>query len=142
MAQTKKKRRRKHRGTQAGTVERPTRARRPATKQDRRELAKERREERLGRPPSWRSALGRAALAAALFLVIAYFLFEGRVRDVILATAFAFPVYVLAAYYTDLFRYRRYTRRKAREGGSGGDQESRPTSAAQGRAGSRRSRRG
>ena len=142
MAQTKKKRKRKHRGTQAGTVERPTRSRRPVTKEDRREVAKERREERLGRPPSWRSAIGRAALAAALFLVIAYFLFEGRTIDIVLATGVAFPVYVLAAYYTDLWRYRRYKRRKAREGGAGGDAGARSAAPARGRKGSGRSRRG
>lgn len=133
MAQTKKRRKRKHRGTQAGSIERPSRPRRPQAKGDRRELARQRREERLARPPSWRAAAGRAAFAAALFLAIAYFLLDRRPVAVILATVIAFPVYVVAAYYTDLWRHRRYTR-----GANGGGAA---TSAA-GRTRSRWSRRG
>ena len=70
MAQTKKRRRRKHRGTQAGTIERAGRTGRSQTKADGRNIARERRLERLERAPTWRSAVNRAAIAAALFGVL------------------------------------------------------------------------
>lgn len=108
MAQTKKKRRRKHSGTQAGTVQRRSAPRKPHTKEDRRAVAKERREERMSRPPSWKSAVARAALAAALFLAIAYFFLGQQPSQVAVATLAAFVVYIPAAYYTDRWRYNRY----------------------------------
>ena len=65
MAQTKRKRRSKHRGTAAGTIEsrgrtgrKPTASERSAGKQER---ARQRRLERLDRPPTWKSAGRRAA---------------------------------------------------------------------------------
>jgi hypothetical protein len=114
MAQTRKRRKRKHRGTQAGTVERRSRPGRAQTKEDRRDLARRRREERLSRPPSWRAAVGRAALAAGLFLLVAYFLLGRRPEQAILPTVLAFLVYIPAAYYTDLWRYQRWMRRTGR----------------------------
>jgi hypothetical protein len=125
VAQTRKRRKRKHRGTQAGTVERARPSRRPAATTDRRELARQRREERLSRPPSWRGALGRAGLAAALFLVIAYFLLDRRPTAVIIPTILAFLVYLPAAYYTDMWRYRRWMRRSG-GGAAGRPSRSRP----------------
>jgi hypothetical protein len=68
MAQTKKKRRSKHRGNAAGVIEARGRTGRKPTVEERkasgRELAAERRRERMMRPPSWKSAATRAALAA------------------------------------------------------------------------------
>jgi hypothetical protein len=115
MAHTRKKRRKKHRGTQAGTVARPTSAPRskgPQTKAEGRQLARQRREERLSKPPSWKSAVTRAAFAAVLFVGVAYFLFRDQpgksVADVLGLSLVAFIIYVPAAYYTDAWRYRRH----------------------------------
>ena len=116
MAQTKRKRRRKHRGTPAGTIERPGRTGRPQTRQEAKQISRQRRAERLDRPPTWRSATIRAALAAALFgvLMVAFFGYE-PVRAVALA-AFIFLVYIPLGYGTDLalrrFRQRRNAARK------------------------------
>jgi hypothetical protein len=118
MAQTKRKRRRKHRGTQAGTIERPGRTGRPQTKAEARKIARERRLERLDRPPTWSAAAKRAAIAAALFggLVIAAF-GQPPGAGVTLA-ALMFLLYIPMGYYTDLFIYRR-RRRKAGDARSG-----------------------
>ena len=67
MAQTKRKRTRKHRGTPAGTIDRAGRTGRPQTRQDAKQIARERREERLNRPPTWRSAvIGTARISSGV----------------------------------------------------------------------------
>jgi anti-sigma-K factor RskA len=119
MAQTRRRRRTKHRGNAAGVVEargrtgrRPTAAEKnPKAKKD--TTARERRLERLNRPPSWRSAFNRAMVAALLMLLLSLFL----VKKPSTAIAF-FPVvlalYVPVSYYTDLYLYRRRMRGKER----------------------------
>jgi hypothetical protein len=117
VAQTKKKRRRKHRGTQAGTVERAGRSRRSQAKTDSRTAARERRLERLDRPPTWRGAMNRAAIAAALFgvLVIVAFGRDPAAGAVLALLTFLF--YIPLGYYVDLFIHRRRQRRKAQQAG-------------------------
>ena len=63
MAQTKRKRTRKHRGTPAGTIERSGRTGRPQTRQDAKQISRQRRQERLDRPPTWKSAAKKFAAA-------------------------------------------------------------------------------
>ena len=110
MAQTKKKRRRKHRGTQAGTVERRTQGRAPARSQ-RAMTPEQRRHERLSAPPTWKGTLNRAALAAIFFGVIAYLILDRTVPQAAILAAFALVVYVPMSYYTDLLMHRRYMRK-------------------------------
>src|SRR5437763_164803 len=62
MAQTKRKRKTKHRGTQAGTVESRGRTGRRPTQAEGRKITRDRRKTRLDRPPTWRSALNRDAI--------------------------------------------------------------------------------
>ena len=120
MAQTKRKRRSKHRGTAAGTIEsrgrtgrKPTAQERSAGKQDQ---ARQRRLERLDRPPTWKSAGQRALIAAAVFLVAVLVLFKQKPGPAISLAAFMVLVYLPMGYYTDLFLYRRRQRKKAEEG--------------------------
>ncbi len=115
MAQAKRKRRKKRHGTQAGTVARPqkttaTAKGRPSTKAERQALARQRRHDRLSTPPSWSGALQRAGLAAVFFLAVAYFLLKESLATAAVLALLALLLYVPAAYYTDLWRYRRYTR--------------------------------
>ena len=70
MAQTRKKRRRKHRGTQAGTIDRAGRTGRPRTREEAKQISRQRRQERLDRTPTLKGAVQRAALAAALFTAL------------------------------------------------------------------------
>src|SRR5919108_5348687 len=117
MAHTKRKRRSKHRGTAAGTVEargrtgrKPTASERNAGKQ---EQARQRRLERLDRPPTWKSAGQRALIAAGVFLVAILVLFRQNVGAAISLAAFMVLIYLPMGYYTDLFMYRRRQRKKA-----------------------------
>ena len=66
MAQTKRKRTRKHRGTPAGTIDRAGRTGRPQTREDAKQISRQRRQDRLDRPPTWSGAVNRAAIAAAI----------------------------------------------------------------------------
>jgi hypothetical protein len=114
MAQTKRKRRRKHRGTQAGTIERAGRTGRPQTRQEAKQITRQRRAERLDRPPTWRSALNRAAIAAALFGVLVVVLFGRPVSAGVFLAAFMFLLYIPLGYGTDMVIYRVRQRRKQR----------------------------
>src|SRR3954447_26419426 len=74
MAQTKKKRRRKHRGTQGGRIDRRPargRARSRAEAQSRaRNRTKKKGGPRVPQPPSWSSALKKGGIAAVLFVAV------------------------------------------------------------------------
>ena len=113
MAQTKKKRRRKHRGTQAGTIDRAGRTGRPQTRADARSISQQRRQERLEREPTLRGAVNRAAVAAIIFgLVIVLAFDESPVAGASLA-AFMLVFYIPMSYYTDRLLWRRRQRKAA-----------------------------
>ena len=114
MAQTRKKRRSKHRGTQAGTIETPGRtgravsSNRPATRQA---SARQRREDRFDKEPTWRSSLNRAAFAAAILAIFISVTQKNVVQGVILGVL-AMILYVPMSYYTDRMLWRRRQRQK------------------------------
>jgi hypothetical protein len=111
MAQTKRKRRSKHRGNAAGMVESRSRTSgkvAPSAKGGRGAL----RTDRLDRPPSWRSAINRAAIATVLFIAVITIL----QKNFALATgigAFMFLTYIPLGYYTDAYIYKRRQAKKA-----------------------------
>src|SRR5919199_5898503 len=113
MAQTKRKRTRKHRGTPAGTIERAGRTGRPQTREDAKRIARERRQERLNRPPSWRSAVNRAAIAAAVFAVLLILALGNTVGAGVAIACVVFLIYIPLGYATDLLIYRFRMRKKA-----------------------------
>ncbi len=117
MAQTKRKRRRKHRGTQAGTVEARGRTGRPQTRSEAKQIRRNIREERLNRPPSWRSSLNRAAISAVIFGVFAVLLLDVPIASAVLLTAVMVLLYLPLSYYTDRFIYNRRQRQRAASGG-------------------------
>jgi hypothetical protein len=108
MAQTKRKRTRKHRGTPAGTIERAGRTGRPQTREDAKRVARERRSERMDKPPTWRSAVNRAAIAAAVFGVLVVVAFDKGPAEGSALAAFMFLVYIPLGFVTDkmIYRYR------------------------------------
>jgi hypothetical protein len=111
MAQTKRKRTRKHRGNAAGIVERPahntrgagasTGKRRPQTKEETRLEARRRRQERMNRVPTWKGAVQRAGIAAALFAVLITIFFKEKVATSLSIAAFMLVVYIPLSYLTD-----------------------------------------
>ena len=117
MAQTKKKRRSKHRGNAAGMVETRGRTGRPPSASERKlsdkELAAQRRRDRMMREPSWNSAAKRAALAAIVFGVLLVFAFGTEVVQAISLTGFVFLFYIPLGYYTDQVIYRRRVKQEA-----------------------------
>jgi len=114
MAQTKRKRRSKHRGTAAGTIETRGRTGRPPSSEERKKQARAAaREKRLNTPPTWKQSLMRASVAA---LVMFLFLFitakHNKFASALVFAVFALILYVPAGYYLELFMYRRRQRRK------------------------------
>jgi anti-sigma-K factor RskA len=120
MAQTKRKRRTKHRGTAAGTVEaRGRTGRRPTAEERKKEARVQAREQRLNKPPSWRSSMNRAAIATiAVFFMLLLFNSMGKhhaKNPVIVAgvpALMAFLIYIPAGFYFDSMIYRRRQRRR------------------------------
>jgi hypothetical protein len=108
MAQTKRKRRTKHRGNAAGMVEaRGRTGRRPEAPKDRRAA----RADRFNRPPTWRSAMTRAGIAAVLFIVVVTIV-SGNLGSALAIGALLFVLYVPLGYYTDDFIYKRRLKKK------------------------------
>ncbi|MBA3263503.1 MAG: hypothetical protein H0T69_13735 [Thermoleophilaceae bacterium] len=115
MAQTKRKRKSKHRGTPAGTIERSGRTGRPRTREEAKQISRRRRTERLDKPPTWRGAMQRAAMAAAVFGVLVVVFFKRDVAQGAILAAFMFLLYIPLGYATDTLIYRfRQRRRQAR----------------------------
>ena len=116
MAQTRKKRRRKHRGTQAGTIDRAGRTSRPRAQEDPKAAAKRRRQERLDKPPEIKASVQRAALAAigvgVLMAVVPGF--SRTPAQAAVLAVFMFVIYVPLGYFMDKAIYDIRRRRKAR----------------------------
>ena|SRR5581483_8728923 len=121
MAQTKRKRRSKHRGNAAGTVEARGRTSRPPSPTVRKQQAKEAaREERLRRPPSWSRSAKTAALAAAFMFLFLYIAGPGgkhanRFASALVFAVLALLIYIPGSYYMELFMYRRRMARRPQD---------------------------
>jgi hypothetical protein len=113
VAQTKRKRTRKHRGTPAGTIDRAGRTGRPRTKEDAKQIARQRRAERLDKPPTWKGAVNRAGIAALVFGLLVVVIFRRDIAQGVALAAVMFFIYIPLGYATDtaIFRFRQ--RRKA-----------------------------
>lgn len=118
MAQKKGKRRTKHRGTQAGTVESRGRTSRPRSRAQAREQALQRRQNqrvvRANVEPNWRSAITRAGIAAGLFLVVLLVMKQPPVSSVFIAVLM-FVLYIPMGFYMDSFLYKRRLATEARK---------------------------
>jgi hypothetical protein len=115
MAQTKRKRRSKHRGTAAGTIETRGRTGRPPSPDERKKQSRvSAREKRLNTPPTWKGSFGRAGIAAGLLFAIVVLTTKGsnRVLSGLVFAVLALVLYVPAGYYFETFLYRRRQRRK------------------------------
>jgi hypothetical protein len=111
MAQTKK-RKRKHRGTPAGTIEARGRTGRRPGAGEVKKTAAQIRQERMSKPPSWRGAVNRAAIAAVVFAIIAALVLGQPPAAAIVLALFAFAMYVPSGYYIDKMIYERRQRKK------------------------------
>jgi Flp pilus assembly protein TadB len=122
MAQTKRKRRTKHRGNAAGVVTSRGRTSPPPKGQEAKDRqkaqAREKRAARYDKPPSWRSSIQRAAITCALLFVVLMIIPgpKHNVAATLLLTAIAFAFYVPMGYMIDNSLYRRRQKRKADQG--------------------------
>ncbi|MCO5316362.1 MAG: hypothetical protein M9938_09415 [Solirubrobacterales bacterium] len=119
MAQTKKKRRRKHRGTQAGGLETRRRRTRPKNRAEARNQARSKSRNRTiqkDAPPTWKGATIRGLVASLVFLVLLILLFKRNVGQALPIALFMLAFYIPAGYYMDLFIWRRKERAKIRSG--------------------------
>ena len=121
MPPTKRKRRSKHRGTPAGTIEaRGRTGRKPTAEEVRRDDARARRETRLDRPPTWRSATIRGAFAAVMLFVLFQFLGpETTAASSALLALLSMLIYVPLGYVLDRAVYNRRMKQKAKARAAG-----------------------
>ena len=116
MAKARQQKRRKHKGgTQAGTV-RPRRRRtaRPKSRADARATSEQRRQEKLYRPPTWRTAIQRGAIAALALFALLVIVFKTNAAAALPLAILAALLYVPAFHLTDSVLYRNRMRKRAR----------------------------
>ncbi len=121
MAQTKRKRRTKHRGNAAGSIETRGRTGRKPTADEQKKVARQSaRDRRLSKPPTWKSALAKAAAMSALLFVLTQTGLVGKnatLAQGVMLAAFALVLYTPLAFMTDKWVYNRAKRaREQRKG--------------------------
>jgi hypothetical protein len=116
MAQTKKKRQRKHRGTQGGRVDASRKPSRPRSRAEAKSRARStaKRAPRGDQPPTWRSSIVRGLVAAVIFTVLLLLIFKRAPGAALGLGAFMLVFYIPAGYYIDLMMWRRRERSKMR----------------------------
>ncbi|HEY8467494.1 MAG TPA: hypothetical protein VIL04_11890 [Solirubrobacterales bacterium] len=117
MAQTKRRRRRKHRGTQAGSIDR--RRRRPRSRAEARAQARRQAMERRNQPPTWSGAVTRAVIGGVIFFALIVLAFGQPVNGAIMLTLLMVLIYIPMGYGIEKLFYERRKRaeekRRARE---------------------------
>jgi Flp pilus assembly protein TadB len=119
MAQTKKKRRRKQRGTQGGRIDTSTRRSKPRSRAEAKAQARAKRKpaQRADLPPTWRSSIIRGVAAAAIFAVLLLILFKRPLGVSLALGAFMLVFYVPAGYFIYMTLWRRRERARMRSRG-------------------------
>ena len=110
MAQTKRKRRSKHRGNAAGSIEARGRTGRKPTDGERKKAAAGSREDRRLAEPTWTGAATRAGMAAVLLFVLFQIGVAGAKQTLVTSLALAlaaFLIYVPLGYKVDHLFWRR-----------------------------------
>jgi hypothetical protein len=114
VAQTNKRRRRKHRGTQGGRVDTKRRSR-PRTRAEAKQRASTKRSApRADLPPTWRSAVMRGLVISGL-LIATLLVFRKPIAASIGFGAFMLAFYIPMGFYIDRWNWRRRQRQKLRD---------------------------
>jgi hypothetical protein len=116
MAQTKKKRRRKHRGTQGGKVDTRPKGR-PRNRAEAKQRAASRRTSGSGKrraaapagpkPPTWGSAIGKGVAAGLIFFALLALAFGRPVSEALPLAGFMLAFYIPMSFLFDRFFYNR-----------------------------------
>jgi hypothetical protein len=120
MAQTKKKRRRKRRGTQGGRIDTGKSRARPRSREEAKARARSNRGKATPKadlPPTWRNSAIRGIAAAAIFAVLLLVIFKRPVGVALAFGGFMLAFYIPAGYYIDMTLWRRRERARIRERG-------------------------
>ena len=122
MAQTKRKRRSKHRGNAAGSIEARGRTGRKLTAEEQKRAAGKSgaRDARLRKPPTWNGALMKsAAMAVILFVLVNFGVLGGKANtstsQALFLAAVAMVIYTPLAYVTDKWVYNRQQKNLAQK---------------------------
>jgi hypothetical protein len=115
MAQTRKRRRRKHRGTQGGRIDTRRPTARPRNRQEAKARARSQRtvKKKVDYPPTWRSAVMRALIGAAIVAVVITAFTKKPAQGIILGL-FMLVFYIPLGYFVDSVMWRRRERQKMR----------------------------
>lgn len=119
MAQTRKKRQRKRRGTQGGRIDGKPRGGRPRSREEAKARARQKRKpaSQQDLPPTWRNSFVRGLFAAVIFAVLLILIFKKPVGTSLAFGAFMLAFYVPAGYYIDMAMWRRRERARIRARG-------------------------
>jgi hypothetical protein len=120
MAQTRKRRRRKHRGTQTGRIDTRGPRGRPRSREEAKARARQKRSAKgktrrvdpRDRPPTWRSAFNRGLIGAAIFFLLFWLAFGRPVGAAAVLSVAMLAMYVPLGYYLDRFMYQRRMRQQ------------------------------
>jgi hypothetical protein len=118
MAQTKKRRRRKRRGTQGGRIDNKARGGRPRSREEAKARARSSRRSggpKADLPPTWRNSFVRGLFAAVVFAILLVAIFKRPLGVSLAFGAFMLAFYIPAGYYIDMTLWRRRERARIRE---------------------------
>jgi len=119
VAQTKKKRTRKKRGTQAGNVDTSRRSR-PRSRAEAKNQARSggggrsRSMQKGDNPPTWRGAAFRGLIASGIFVLLLLLLFGRPLTSSLIIGLVMLVFYIPAGFYMDLYLWRRRERQRIR----------------------------
>lgn len=106
MAQTKKRRKRKHKGTQGGSINKAS-TRRPRNRDEARAQARRNAELRKTAAPTWQSAFNRSLIMSAILFLLMAFVVGQPIGASAVLCIFMIAIYTPAGYYLERFLYRR-----------------------------------
>jgi hypothetical protein len=121
VAQTRKKRRRKHRGTQGGRIDENRRSGRPRSREEAKARARAGRKQaapKADAPPTWRSSVYRGVVAAVIFTALLMLLFKRPPGTAFGLGAFMLVFYIPAGYWIDTMMWRKRERARIRDEGA------------------------
>jgi hypothetical protein len=118
MAQTKKKRRRKRRGTQGGRIDTKRSSARPRSREEAKARARSGRKPtgtKADLPPTWRGSAIRGIFAAVIFAILLLVIFKRPPGVAAAFGGFMLAFYIPAGYYIDTALWRKRERGRIRE---------------------------
>lgn len=116
MAQTKRKRKRKHRGTQGGSISRASN-RRPRNRDEARAQARRTQDLRRNQAPTWQSAFKRALIMSVILFALMAFVVGQTIASAAALSVVMVGIYTPMGYYLERFLFNRRVaaEQKARE---------------------------